>query len=104
MFIARRLTACPPVCLQTDDLARMYRLFQRVPKGLEPVSEIFREHVEGEGNRLVKDVTEAMEDKRGKVGRLYLGLAACQYTRNWHNTVYCIMQATLCSYMQRKKT
>lgn len=58
---------CPD--LQTDDLARMYRLFQRVPKGLEPVAEIFREHVEGEGNRLVKDVTEAMEDKRGKVGR-----------------------------------
>lgn len=34
----------------------MYRLFSRIPKGLDPVADIFKEHVEGEGNRLVKEV------------------------------------------------
>lgn len=51
---------------KTDDLARMFRLFQRVHKGLEPVADIFREHVENEGNKLVKEVTEAMESKKEK--------------------------------------
>eukprot|EP00955_Chlamydomonas_euryale_P100750 365303-Chlamydomonas_euryale.AAC.37 len=52
---------------KTDDLARMFRLFQRIPKGLEPVAEIFREHVEHEGTKLVKEVTEAVESKKEKV-------------------------------------
>ena len=30
-----------------DDLARMYRLFVRVPRGLDPVAAAFRAHVEG---------------------------------------------------------
>uniref|UniRef100_A0A7R9VZX3 Cullin family profile domain-containing protein n=1 Tax=Chlamydomonas euryale TaxID=1486919 RepID=A0A7R9VZX3_9CHLO len=51
---------------KTDDLARMFRLFQRIPKGLEPVAEIFREHVEHEGTKLVKEVTEAVESKKEK--------------------------------------
>eukprot|EP00877_Chromochloris_zofingiensis_P005717 jgi/Chrzof1/15146/Cz09g29020.t1 len=49
---------------KTDDLARMYRLFQRIPKGLDPIAEIFKEHVEGEGMKLVKDVAEAVEAKK----------------------------------------
>ena len=44
----------------------MYRLFQRIPKGLEPVADIFKEHVEGEGSKLVKEVTEAVETKKEK--------------------------------------
>lgn len=51
---------------KVDDLARMYRLFQRIPKGLDPVADMFKEHVEGEGSRLVKDVAEAMEDRKAK--------------------------------------
>ena len=31
-----------------EDLARMYRLFVRVPKGLDPVAEAFTLHVVGE--------------------------------------------------------
>lgn len=46
----------PLVWPQTDDLARMYRLFQRIPKGLDPVAEIFKEHVDTEGMKLVKEV------------------------------------------------
>lgn len=34
---------------QKGDLACMYRLFNRLPKGLEPMAEIFRKHVEEEG-------------------------------------------------------
>lgn len=55
-----------PMVLQTDDLARMYRLFMRIPKGLEPIAEIFKDHVESEGNKLVKEVTEAVEAKKEK--------------------------------------
>ena len=52
--------------LQTDDLARMHRLFNRIPKGLEPVAEMFKKHVEGEGMALVKEVTEAAQSKKEK--------------------------------------
>lgn len=44
----------------------MYRLFQRIPKGLEPVAESFRKHVEGEGMKLVKEATEAATAKKDK--------------------------------------
>lgn len=33
----------------------MYRLFNRLPKGLEPMAEIFRKHVEEEGERRLPD-------------------------------------------------
>ena len=44
----------------------MYRLFQRIPRGLDPVAEIFRRHVESEGMKLVKEVTDAMQSKKEK--------------------------------------
>ncbi len=50
--------------LQQDDLARMYRLFSRIPKGLDPVADAFKKHVESEGSRLVKEVTEAANQKK----------------------------------------
>ncbi len=52
--------------LQKSDLARMYRLFQRIPKGLEPVAESFKKHVESEGMKLVKEATEAATAKKDK--------------------------------------
>ena len=30
---------------KSDDLSRMYRLFSRLPKGLEPMAEIIRDHI-----------------------------------------------------------
>lgn len=51
---------------KTDDLGRMYRLFLRIPKGLDPVTDIFKQHVEAEGNKLVKEVIEEMESKNEK--------------------------------------
>jgi hypothetical protein len=52
--------------MQKDDLARMYRLFNRVPKGLEPVADMFKKHVENEGMKLVKAVTETATAKKDK--------------------------------------
>jgi cullin 1 len=49
-----------------QDLARMYRLFQRIPKGLEPVADSFKKHVQAEGMKLVKEATEAATAKREK--------------------------------------
>eukprot|EP00775_Hariotina_reticulata_P008401 gene8401-8585_t len=51
---------------KTDDLARMYRLFSRINKGLDPIADCFKEHVEGEGMKLVKEVAEAVEAKKEK--------------------------------------
>eukprot|EP00243_Klebsormidium_subtile_P006329 TRINITY_DN2673_c0_g1_i1.p1 TRINITY_DN2673_c0_g1~~TRINITY_DN2673_c0_g1_i1.p1 ORF type:complete len:750 (+),score=285.37 TRINITY_DN2673_c0_g1_i1:24-2252(+) len=49
---------------KTEDLSRMYRLFSRVPKGLEPVATIFRQHVTDEGTALVKQAEDAAANKK----------------------------------------
>ncbi len=68
--------------LQKEDLARMYRLFQRIPKGLDPVADIFKKHVEAEGIKIVKEVTEAIESKKEKdAGELLTSFCfACLWT------------------------
>ena len=48
-FCAAHAHSGPPPAPQKGDLARMYRLFNRLPKGLEPMADIFRKHVEEEG-------------------------------------------------------
>lgn len=71
-----------------DDLARMYRLFQRIPKGLEPVADIFKKHVEGEGMKLVKEVTEAAEAKKDKeAGKLPKGEGSPSYEQHFVKSV-----------------
>ena len=52
--------------MQKADLARMYRLFSRVTRGLEPVAAIFKKHVENEGGKLVDQVTEALQSRKNK--------------------------------------
>jgi len=55
----------------------MYRLFSRIAGGLTPVAESFKKHVESEGSRLVKEVTEAAaraeREKKGAGGSFLLG-------------------------------
>ena len=46
----------------------MFRLFSRIPKGLDPVADSFKRHVESEGLKLVKDVTEASNPKKQEPG------------------------------------
>ena len=44
----------------------MFRLFSRTPKGLEPVADAFRRHVEGEGMKLLKEASAAATAKKEK--------------------------------------
>ncbi|GJP55653.1 hypothetical protein CLOM_g14596 [Closterium sp. NIES-68] len=51
---------------KVDDLSRMYRLFCRIPKGLEPIATIFRQHVTDEGTALVKQAEDAASNKKAE--------------------------------------
>lgn len=51
---------------KVDDLSRMYRLFHRIPHGLDPVSQIFKQHVTAEGTALVKQADDAASSKPEK--------------------------------------
>ncbi|KAF5736967.1 cullin-like protein1 [Tripterygium wilfordii] len=57
---------------KVEDLSRMFRLFSKIPKGLDPVSSIFKQHVTAEGTALVKQAEDAVSnkkaDKRDAVG------------------------------------
>lgn len=44
----------------------MHKLFSRIPKGLEPIADIFKEHIDGEGMKLVKEAAGAAESKKDK--------------------------------------
>ncbi|KAK4264627.1 hypothetical protein QN277_025780 [Acacia crassicarpa] len=44
---------------KAEDLSRMYRLYQEIPKALQLVANVFKKHVIGEGTALVQQVEEA---------------------------------------------
>ncbi|PKA57659.1 Cullin-1 [Apostasia shenzhenica] len=48
---------------KVDDLSRMYRLFSRITHGLDPVSQMFKQHVTAEGTMLVKQADDAASNK-----------------------------------------
>ncbi|CAH2071938.1 unnamed protein product [Thlaspi arvense] len=43
---------------KVDDLSRMYRLYHKIARGLEPVANIFKQHVTAEGNALVQQAED----------------------------------------------
>ncbi|PNY17822.1 cullin-1-like protein [Trifolium pratense] len=49
---------------KVEDLSRMFRLFSKIPKGLDPVSSIFKQHVTEEGTALVKLAEDAASNKK----------------------------------------
>ncbi|CAK9190316.1 unnamed protein product [Sphagnum troendelagicum] len=51
---------------KVEDLSRMYRLFCRISRGLEPVAAIFRQHVTDEGIMLVKQAADAASSNKGE--------------------------------------
>ncbi|MFS7922632.1 putative cullin [Helianthus anomalus] len=57
---------------KVDDLSRMYRLFSMIPRGLERVSNMFKQYVTAEGTTLVKQIEDAVSntkaEKRDVVG------------------------------------
>ncbi|KAL1318020.1 hypothetical protein HN51_070265 [Arachis hypogaea] len=44
---------------KVEDLSRMYRLYQKIPKGLDPVANVFKQHITAEGTALVQQAEEA---------------------------------------------
>ncbi|XP_042392805.1 cullin-1-like [Zingiber officinale] len=48
---------------RVDDLSRMYRLFSKIPNGLDLISKIYQKHVIAEGTTLVKQVGAAASNK-----------------------------------------
>ncbi|KAI3804647.1 hypothetical protein L1987_26348 [Smallanthus sonchifolius] len=48
------------------DLSRMYRLFSKIPQGLEPISSMFKQHVTAEGTTLVKQADDAASNKKAE--------------------------------------
>ncbi|XP_004294382.1 PREDICTED: cullin-1-like [Fragaria vesca subsp. vesca] len=53
---------------KVEDLSRMFRLYHKVPKGLEPVGDVFREHVTDEGKALVQQAEDALSSQQGSKG------------------------------------
>ncbi|KAI3783150.1 hypothetical protein L2E82_13214 [Cichorium intybus] len=53
---------------KVDDLSRMYRLFSKIDKGLDPVANMFKQHVTAEGMTLVQQAEEAASNKAENVG------------------------------------
>ncbi|KAJ9154482.1 hypothetical protein P3X46_027809 [Hevea brasiliensis] len=49
---------------KVEDLSRMFRLFSKIPRGLDPVSSIFKQHVTAEGTALVKQAEDAASKKK----------------------------------------
>ncbi|KAG8477662.1 hypothetical protein CXB51_027672 [Gossypium anomalum] len=44
---------------KVEDLSRMYRLYCKIPRGLEPVANVFKQHVTAEGTALVQQAEDA---------------------------------------------
>nr|GEV02965.1 cullin-1-like [Tanacetum cinerariifolium] len=53
---------------KVDDLTRMYKLFSKIPKGLDPVANMFKQHVTTEGMALVQQADDAASNKSENVG------------------------------------
>lgn len=43
---------------KVDDLSRMYRLYHKIPKGLDPVANVFKQHITDDGTALVQQAEE----------------------------------------------
>ncbi|XP_027339415.1 cullin-1-like isoform X2 [Abrus precatorius] len=51
---------------KVEDLSRMFRLFSKIPRGLDPVSSIFKQHVTAEGMALVKLAEDAASNRKAE--------------------------------------
>jgi cullin 1 len=47
-----------------EDLSRMYRLFSKINRGLEPIANMFKTHVTNEGTALVKQAEDSASNKK----------------------------------------
>ncbi|KAK0580547.1 hypothetical protein LWI29_003138 [Acer saccharum] len=56
---------------KVDDLSRMYRLYHKIPKGLQSVANVFKQHITAEGTVLVQQAEDAAMN-HGTLFRMYL--------------------------------
>lgn len=49
---------------KVDDLSRMYRLYHKIPKGLDPVANVFKQHITDEGIALVQLAEESASNQK----------------------------------------
>ena len=78
---------------KVEDLSRMCRVFSRVPDGLVPIANIFRKHIEDEGNALVAEVTGAAE---AKAGTSELGAAKKEAAHAEQNFIRRVLDLQVC--------
>ncbi|GAV83364.1 Cullin domain-containing protein/Cullin_Nedd8 domain-containing protein [Cephalotus follicularis] len=50
---------------KVEDLSRMYRLYHKIPRGLDPVGNIFKQHITAEGTALVQQAEDAASNQAG---------------------------------------
>ncbi|XP_050363708.1 cullin-1 [Argentina anserina] len=48
---------------KVEDLSRIYRLYHKIPKGLDPVATVFKQHVTAEGTALVQAAEDATSNQ-----------------------------------------
>ncbi|XP_022758046.1 cullin-1-like isoform X1 [Durio zibethinus] len=48
---------------KVEDLSRMYRLYCKIPRGLDPVANIFKQHITAEGTALVQQAEDAASNQ-----------------------------------------
>jgi cullin 1 len=53
---------------KVDDLSRMYRLYHKIPKGLDPVANVFKQHITDEGTTLVQLAEESASNQKTASG------------------------------------
>ncbi|CAJ2679071.1 unnamed protein product [Trifolium pratense] len=53
---------------KVDDLSRMYRLYHKIPKGLDPVANLFKQHITDEGTALVQLAEESASNQKTTSG------------------------------------
>ncbi|KAK1560020.1 hypothetical protein Q3G72_021237 [Acer saccharum] len=50
---------------KVDDLSRMYRLYHKIPKGMQSVANVFKQHITAEGTVLVQQAEDAAMNHAG---------------------------------------
>jgi cullin 1 len=53
-----------------DDLARIFRMFEKIPNGLQPIAVIVKDHIQGEGQTILDKRAQKISEAEGKEGPL----------------------------------
>ncbi|TYH57466.1 hypothetical protein ES332_D08G091200v1 [Gossypium tomentosum] len=64
-LLEKEHSGCRPLLRddKVEDLSRMYRLYCKIPRGLDPVANIFKPHITAEGTALVQQAEDATSNQ-----------------------------------------